>query len=142
MAEMGILLERRTRFGSFLNARLELPASRMEIADALQRVKSEEADDYDITFSSSSVVFELPQQGNVYADYVIRNYYDFQSRVRANASLNAALSSMRLLGHLARIMKNRLDEEDRRDGDRGIIDKKLRRQIEEKKQAHGLKMGG
>lgn len=61
MAEMGILLERRTRFGSFLNARLELPASRMEIADALQRVKSEEADDYDITFSSSSVVFELPE---------------------------------------------------------------------------------
>jgi TPR repeat protein len=89
-----------------------------------------------------SLLESASQQGNVYADRVIRNYYDFQSRVRANASLNAALSSMRLLGHLGRIMKNRLDEEDRRDGDRGIIEKKLRREIEEKKQAHGLRMGG
>jgi hypothetical protein len=72
---------------------------------------------------------------------VIRNYYDYHSRAHGDASMNAALGSMRLLGHLARIMKNRLDEEDRRDGDRGIIDKKLRRQIEEKKQAHGLRIG-
>jgi hypothetical protein len=67
---------------------------------------------------------------------VIENYYFF----RSNKKVSAALGSLRLLGHLARLMKNRLDEENRRDGNSGIIEKKLRQQIEEKKQAHGLKM--
>jgi hypothetical protein len=48
---------------------------------------------------------------------------------------------LRLLGRLSQIIKNRLDEEARRDGNSGLIDRKLRRQIEEKKQAHGLRMG-
>jgi hypothetical protein len=40
-------------------------------------------------------------------------------------------------------MKNRLDEEERRDGSVGLIDRKLRREIEGKKQAHGLRgIGG
>lgn len=77
------------------------------------------------------------QQGNIYADKVIENY----DRARSNIRIGAALGSLRLLGHLARNMKNRLDEEAHRDGNAGLIEKKLRRQIEEKKQAHGLKMG-
>jgi hypothetical protein len=40
-------------------------------------------------------------------------------------------------------MKNRLDEEERRDGSVGLIDRKLRREIEIKKEAHGLRgIGG
>ncbi len=79
---------------------------------------------------------EASRQGNIYADKAMDNYY----RYRSNMKIGAALGSLRLLGHLARIMKNRLDEEARRDGNSGIIEKKLRQQIEEKKQAHGLKM--
>jgi TPR repeat protein len=86
-----------------------------------------------------SLLESASQQGNIYADRVIRNYYDFQNRVKGNVPMNAALGSLRLLGHLARIMKSRLDEEERRDGSVGLIDRKLRREIEEKKQAHGLR---
>jgi TPR repeat protein len=74
--------------------------------------------------------------GNVYAQKVLDGYYRFQG----NTKINAAIGSLRLLGRLNQIMKNRLDEEARRDGSTGLIDRKLRREIEEKKQAHGLKM--
>ena len=80
------------------------------------------------------------RQGNIYADKIIQNYYDYNSRVQSNAKTSAALGSMRLLGYLARLVKNRIDEENRRDGEEGLVDRKLRRQIEEKKQAHGLRM--
>jgi len=76
-------------------------------------------------------------QGNVYAQKILDSYHNY----RGKTGVNAALGSLRLLEHLAQIMKNRLDEEARRDGSVGLIDRKLRRQIEEKKQAHGLKMG-
>ena len=76
-------------------------------------------------------------QGNIYAQKVLDSHHRYQS----NMKVNAALGSLRLLGHLARLMKNRLDEEARRDGSVGLIDRKLRRQIEEKKQAHGLRLG-
>ena len=83
-----------------------------------------------------NLLSEAARQGNIYAGKVIENY----SRSRSNTKVSAALGSLRLLGHLARIMKNRLDEKNRRDGDNGIIEKKLRQQIEEKKQAHGMRM--
>jgi hypothetical protein len=38
-------------------------------------------------------------------------------------------------------MKNRLDDENRRDGEGGLVDRKLRRQIEGKRQAMGQRMG-
>ena len=77
-------------------------------------------------------------QGNMYAQKVLDSYHSHRSKMKANA----ALGSLRLLGRLSQIIKNRLDEEARRDGSVGLIDRKLRRQIEEKKQAHGLRMGG
>ena len=49
----------------------------------------------------------------------------------------AALASLRLLGHMARVIQNRLEDERR--GRENSIDRKLRKKIEEKKQAHGLK---
>jgi hypothetical protein len=77
-------------------------------------------------------------QGNVYAQKELDSYGSF----KGSAGMNAALGSLRLLGRLSQIMKNRLDDEARRDGSAGLIDRKLRREIEEKKQAHGLRMGG
>ena len=76
-------------------------------------------------------------QGNVYAQKVLDSYKSYRGR----NGVGAAVGSLRLLGHLARLIKNRLDEEARRDGSTGLIDRKLRRQIEEKKQAHGLQLG-
>lgn len=49
------------------------------------------------------------------------------------------LGSLRLLGQISRIIQNRLDDERR--GKQILIDRKLKRKIDEKKQAHGLKQG-
>ena len=54
------------------------------------------------------------------------------------ARFGAAISSMRLLGHLARLIKNRIEDDDR--GNVKMTDRKLRSQIDEKKQAQGLKI--
>lgn len=57
--------------------------------------------------------------------------------IRVNGNWAAALASLRLLGHIARVIQNRLEDE--RKGRPGGIDRKLRRKIEEKKQVQGLK---
>ena len=68
------------------------------------------------------------EHGNQYAAQLIHS-------IRVNGNWTAALASLRLLGHIARIIKNRI--EDKRKG--GGTDRKLLRKIEEKKQAQGLK---
>lgn len=70
------------------------------------------------------------EHGNQYAAQLIHS-------IRVNGNRTAALASLRLLGHMARIIQNRLENERR--GRENSIDRKLRRKIEEKKQAHGLK---
>lgn len=70
------------------------------------------------------------EQGNQYAAQLIHS-------IRVNGNWTAALASLRLLGHMARVIQNRLEDERR--GRENSIDRKLRRKIEEKKQAHGLK---
>lgn len=70
------------------------------------------------------------EHGNQYAAQLIH-------RIRVNGNWTAALASLRLLGHMARVIQNRLEDERR--GRENSIDRKLRRKIEEKKQAHGLK---
>jgi len=65
MAEMEVLLERQNRFGAYLEARLGLPASKVEIEDVLQRVRAEDADDYTITLSSSSLHLKLPENARL-----------------------------------------------------------------------------
>ncbi len=49
------------------------------------------------------------------------------------------LGAIRLLHHLSRMIQNQLDYEKK--GKAGAIDRKLKRKIDEKKQAHGLKQG-
>lgn len=71
-------------------------------------------------------------QGNVYAAQLLHS-------IHSNRNWSAALGSLRLLQHLARIFQSRLEDE--RKGGKGGIDRKLKRRIDEKKQAHGLKQG-
>lgn len=70
------------------------------------------------------------EHGNQYAAQLIHS-------IRVNGNRTAALASLRLLGHMARIIQNRLEDE--RKNREHSIDRKLRKKIEEKKQAHGLK---
>lgn len=70
------------------------------------------------------------EHGNQYAA-------QFLHIIKSNRNWSAAMGSLRLLGQISRIIQNRLEDERR--GKRILIDRKLRRKIEEKKQAHGLK---
>ena len=73
-------------------------------------------------------------QGNIYAARMLQNYYNGRM-----GKPSVGMASFRLLSHLARMFEDRLRKNE--DGQRMQIDKKLRQKIEEKKQAHGLKMG-
>lgn len=70
------------------------------------------------------------EHGNQYAAQLLHS-------IKFNRNWLAALGSLRLLGQISRIIQNHLEDE--RKGKQISIDRKLRRKIEEKKQAHGLK---
>lgn len=72
------------------------------------------------------------KHGNQYAKQLLYS-------IKTNRNWSAALSSLSLLSHISRIIQNRLEDE--RKGKQHSVDKKLRKKIEEKKQAHGLKQG-
>lgn len=61
------------------------------------------------------------------------------SGIQAHREGSAAMGAVRLLYYISRMIRNRLEDE--RNGKHGMADRKLRRQIEEKKEAHGLKQG-
>lgn len=69
------------------------------------------------------------------------NQYAGQLRhsIRNNRNWSAATGTLRLLHHISRIIQNRIADE--RKGKEGGIDRKLKRRIDEKKQAHGLRQG-
>ena len=72
------------------------------------------------------------EHGNQYANQLLHS-------IKFNRNWFATLGSLRLLGQISRIIQNRLEDE--RKGKQHSIDRKLRRKIDEKKQAHGLKQG-
>lgn len=72
------------------------------------------------------------EHGNVYAAQLLQS-------IHSNRNWSAALGCLRLLQHLARLIQSRIEEE--RKGGGGGIDRKLKRRIDEKKLAHGLKQG-
>lgn len=72
------------------------------------------------------------EHGNQYAKQLLHS-------IKSNRNWTAMLGSLRLLGQISRIIQNRLDDERR--GKQILIDRKLKRKIDEKKQAHGLKQG-
>lgn len=72
------------------------------------------------------------ERGNPYAEQLLHS-------IRSNRNWSASLGAIRLLHHLSRMIQNQLDDEKK--GKAGAIDRKLKRKIDEKKQAHGLKQG-
>lgn len=72
------------------------------------------------------------EHGNQYAKQLLYS-------TKANRNGSAALGSLRLLGQISRIIQNRLQDEYK--GKQFSFDTKLKRIIDEKKQAHGLKQG-
>ena len=70
------------------------------------------------------------EKGNPYAKQLLHS-------IKNNKNWSATMGSIRLLHHLARMLQNRLEDE--RKDKMGGIDRKLKRKIDEKKQAHGLK---
>lgn len=71
------------------------------------------------------------EHGNQYAQQLLHS-------VRSNKNWTAAMGTLRLLHHISRMIQNRL-EDDRKGKGGIIIDRKLRRKIEEKNQALGIK---
>lgn len=72
------------------------------------------------------------EHGNQYATQLLHS-------LRSSRNWSAAMGTLRLLKHISRAIQNRL--EDGRKGRAGSIDRKLKRKIDEKKEAHGLKQG-
>lgn len=72
------------------------------------------------------------EHGNQYAEQLLHS-------IQSNRNWSAALGAIRLLHHLSRMIQSQLDDEKK--GKAGAIDRKLKRKIDEKKQAHGLKQG-
>ena len=72
------------------------------------------------------------EHGNPYAAQLLYN-------LSHSKNPSVAMAAFRLLQHLARIIQNRLEDE--RKSKENQTDKKLRRKIDEKREAHGLKHG-
>lgn len=70
--------------------------------------------------------------GNQYAAQLLHS-------IHTNQNWTAAMGTLRLLQHISKILQDRLEDEQK--GKAGTIDRKLKRKIDEKKQAHGLKQG-
>jgi len=68
--------------------------------------------------------------GNQYAAQLLHS-------IRINRNWSAATGMLRRLHHISRILQNRIVDE--RKGREGGMDRKLKRKIDEKKQAHGLR---
>ena len=73
------------------------------------------------------------EHGNQYAAQLLHS-------IKNNRNWFAAMSTLRLLHHMSQMIRNRLEDE--RKGKNGaIIDRKLRRKIQEKNEALGIKQG-
>jgi hypothetical protein len=72
------------------------------------------------------------EHGNEYAAQLLYN-------LSQSKNPSVAMAAFRLLQHLARIIQNRIEDE--RKSRENMTDKKLRRIIDAKREAHGLKHG-
>ncbi len=59
--------------------------------------------------------------------------------MKSNGNWSAAMGAIRLLHHISRMIQGRMEDE--RKGRISAIDRKLKRKIDEKKLAHGLRQG-
>lgn len=72
------------------------------------------------------------EHGNQYAEQLIHS-------IESNRHWSAAMGSIRLLHHLSRLLQQQMEERDKEKF--GQIDRKLKRKIDEKKEAQGLRQG-
>jgi len=79
-----------------------------------------------------SYLVQAAEHGNQYAAQLLKS-------IQSNRNWSVALGSLRLLQAISRIFQRKMEDERRNSG--AYVDRKLRRKIEEKKQAHGLKSG-
>lgn len=89
----------------------------------------EVSQDYEkaMAYLSSSVA-----HGNHYAEQLLHS-------IQSNRNCSAALGTLRLFHHLSQMIQKRIEDESKHKA--AAIDRKLKRIIDEKKQAHGLKQG-
>lgn len=73
------------------------------------------------------------EHGNQYAEQLLHS-------IRSNRNWSAAMGAFRLLHQISRIIQNRLEDERRGKGG-ALIDRKLKRKIQDKKEALGIKEG-
>lgn len=73
------------------------------------------------------------EHGNQYAAQLLHS-------IKNNRNWFAAMSTLRLLHHMSQMIRNRLEDERKRKSG-AIIDRKLRRKIQEKNEALGIKQG-
>lgn len=73
------------------------------------------------------------EHSNQYAEQLLHS-------IRSNRNWSATMGAFRLLHHISRIIQNRLEDERRGKGG-ALIDRKLRRKIQDKKEALGMKQG-
>ena len=120
------------------------------------------------TYRAVKCFSSAAKNGNSYAEYMLGKMYLYGNGVERDVDLalsylnlsaehgneyaaqllyslshsknpSVAMAAFRLLQHLARILQNRLDDEHK--SKEGLTDKKLRRIIDAKREAHGLKHG-
>ena len=72
------------------------------------------------------------EHGNQYAEQLIHS-------IESNRNWSSAMGSIRLLHHLSRMLQQQMEERDK--AKFGQIDRKLKRKIDEKKEAQGLRQG-
>lgn len=71
--------------------------------------------------------------GNQYAQQLLHS-------IHSNRNWSAAMGAVRLLHHISRMIQNRLEDE-RRGKSSAMVDRKLRRKIQDKNEALGIKQG-
>jgi TPR repeat protein len=75
------------------------------------------------------------EQGNIHAGILLENYMTHQNELSANA----AIAMVKLIGKMSSIIEKNIDAEIRK-GASGLTEGKLRREINEKKVAQGIRM--
>ena len=88
-------------------------------------------------YDMEKAVAYLTESANLGNEYAIRLLQYIKS-IKSNSRWSVTVGVTRLFNHMSRILQERLQEEQK---GRSMTDRKLKRKIDEKKQAHGLRQG-
>lgn len=88
-------------------------------------------------YDMEKAVAYLTESANLGNEYAIR-LLQYIKNIKSNSRWSVTVGVTRLFNHMSRILQERLEEEQK---GRSMTDRKLKRKIDEKKQAHGLRQG-